>query len=707
MPVVASVRSNVTITSALADSQRATATVVIDNGDSVQATVNISDDARLAAAAPAAQIAVRLAVDLGSGLVTLPASEPPAELTIRESADEIGDTLRFQLAGPNWNPHVRAFGRGLSKVEAHIGYGEPGAVFFAKVFTGYVAEAPYSFSPPVLSVLAIDGSIKHRYKRLKDFAVDADSGRTRLSILQEMLSLAEIPARVDLGRNSGGTVNKPVTPGEAYILEYIRDWLSVLDVEIGFVDDVLVIQRFDPSGITVATMTPSNVERGGLSTTPPASLAANKVVAKAIRYERSLPDGESSETTVVETIMPYAQQSWVIQQQSGADSVNPNPQPSATMRVVSRITTKNTRRGTLVVRTEQTEEAIYSRIRSRLTFVTPAGTVSEVNGVYQYPDGTWRRDPTERLMPIRHNVVEKKLDDELRVVEVIERDYHYRFHARALYEVDGSGESAEDVVISQGNVPLLEDGQGVVESVEMIGGIDYLGSAPMVPDRYTKTTYELDEDGLIASEEVIERYPSKGVPRSAKTDGTFAYGLSEREYMSKPNELVQSIVAGVPLYHGLTITRRSYRDLSEDEFETVETTIENGNPVTVRTRGTGTRPAPERVEPETITQALEAAAVDEERVMLSYEIESFAHNEYIESRGEALAVADAELRRLSAISFAISMPLEGLIHKWKWVTLNLPLFGLNNMRLYVREVERNFGRFRQTVKADFYPTLSP
>lgn len=704
MPLFASVRAAVPVTATLPPGQQAVAHVEMENGTTLRIDLEVNRRAYLAGIAPAVQVSARVEIDHGAGFAALPAADPAVALNIRESTEDLADTLQFQLVGRKWNPATRAFGRALTPVRVFLGIGAPGARYFEKVFDGHVVQSSFTFDPPVLSVMLLDGAAPHRFKRLKDYSVPADSGRTRLSILTEMLALAEIPTRsISLPGGDGGKVTKPVTPGDAFILEFIRDWLSVCDVEIGFIGGGLYVAPFNVDAAVSGDLYPRDIVRGSMTFTPTQPLSANRIIVAAVKSITIDPNGEETTRELEVTTALYATQAWVEDQLGG---LGPGPS-AAVIQIVSRIETLTTRRGTLVVRRDQKEEAMYAPGAARLQYAavfTPgegweyATEPLEEAQVFRYPDDSWHAEPRESLRTVRRSIDTATTNAGGWVIARRLANYFWHFVAQAIFGVE-AGVSLEDIPRFP-LIPILEDGEGLLKYREVIG-FDNADPAYNRPDALTDITYEIDADGYIDAEVKTERFYSKGNPKSKTSDMAWVYGVDNRQYRDRPAEFSPELDDP---YGGTRVTRSTHRQLGEDDYESVTRVVENGGaPKTTTATGTGARPQTDRIEAETTSQELRAQVDDSTQQALAYVIEEFAHNEYIENRDEAERVAAMVMRAKSAWRFVFTLPLNQQVHKFKWYRVWRPKDGLYGMRLYVQMVERTVGSFVQTVTADYFP----
>lgn len=707
MAVLASIGVEVTTAAALAGIVGTLPVEVTVGNADAEIQITIDHAAQLAAAASFQRVGVRIDVDLGAGMETIADSEIGIDVTIAESLDQYADQLTFSLVGEKYSPFSRSITRAKRAVAVAVVYGAPGAEFLAYVFRGFITAATFNAQPPIATITALDSASLYSTRKAKEYSVQPNSDRERLSILHDLLSITAIPIReLDI---VPGKVSKPVTPGDTEILSFLRDWLSPTGVTIGFENGGFVARRYRASDPVTAELTPRDI-CSPFTMTPPATMTATVVTVVAVKFETISDDGLRTEIEEVVTTGPYSPAQWVdLQLADGTIIHNGAGLPPADVRVISRIVTATTYLGATPMRIEQTEFGWYAPKAARLQINDDVdNTITPFGNHWLFPDGSWRSEPAESFRRIRKNITNKELDDAQNVVKTTEERYFFHFLRKAIFQVAGG--PPLDVVIA--TTPIVEDGGGVLFDHEYMGlligddgntveGNLAASTITVRPDSYTITELTLDDDGAIKSSTITEHYFDIGQPRGKSQVGSYGYGIDNRVYTNRPSE---GSIGTADTYGGLKVTRTSYRTLDETRFETTtQTSVQGGVPTTVVQTGSGSRPRPERVMPKSASQEISATMTDALRLAMNGYIQDAIHNEYIENSDEARVVAVKELRERSAIVFTFDMPIEGLIHKWKTITLDYPLVSVAGLRLYVRQITRNFSRFRQTVVAVWYP----
>lgn len=655
--------------------------------------VNVDSRAAVAFARRFQRQGVRVTYDRGDG-VMLPVrdKELGRVLTISESADSYGDTLTFQLVGERFSPYARANFRARRKVEVHTVSGDIGSEFRAKVFTGWIVSATYDAQTRTLTVTCMDAAALYAAKRAPDYALAPNSGKSRLTIGLELIAVAGIPAgMIDLG-GDGGVFDKPVVPGEQYVLDYLRDFWGVLGVTIGFEDGRLCARRYVPDMPPVLELHAGNLLMPvGLE--DPGTLDPNVTGVVSVAFSRIEPTGLRSEETSVVTVGPYVMQNGV-----GAPM-------SESFRVISEVRTRSSKLGTLAVRTEQEEFGIYA-LRAAKEIIQPTGDPGEYEIVpsdmpaYEYPDGSTRAEPFEQYRLLSRRVETKTLDGALNVVAERVALWRWGFLRKAIWE----GGASEPTIIGSDPVYLNDDGEGVSAWREGIGGSAASDSLHGErPDELIDTAYVLNADGTIATETVTHRFYDVGSPRR-DADGAYGYGVDPVEWRSNRQEGNWGGADYDRAWGGLRITTRRYRSLGEDRYEVVErTTGTNEAPRTVTATRLGALPRPERAEPETSAQEVRDEIEDRERIALAgEEIVDVQHNEFVQNRTEAAALAVHLARKASARRLSCAVPVEALVHKLRMIRLNLPAASIDGETFYVQEVGRDYASYREPISAERY-----
>lgn len=714
MPVLASVGATITTSEAAGIVASASVDLAIENDD-FEIRLTLDHSAQLAAAESFQRVGLRVEIDMGAGLEVIPDNDLGIDVSITESLDEFADQLTFTLVGERYSPLARSVTRSKRPVVVSVIYGSPGNEFLARVFSGFITSAIYTVQPPTAAVTALDAAGMYATRKAKDYSVEPNSNRTRLSILHDLLSITSIPIReIDIG-GDGGTISKPINPGDAEILSFIRDWLGPTGAEIGFEDGGFVARRYRPADAVTMDLGPADL-CAPFTIVPPATMVATTVTVVSVKFVTVSEDGFRTEEEEVVTTAPYSRQQWVTRQTTeGSLLVNPFGQPPTTVQVVSRVVTRTTYLGNTALRVEQTEWGFYAPKAARLRINDhDGGTISPLDA-YLYPDGSWRAEPQESFRRIRKQVTIKELDGDQNIVKTTVQNYFFHFLRKAIYQVSGTGlgDTADTIIAA---TPLLEDGGGVLFDREYMGllivdnGTEVEGGVAaqvltLRPDQFTITELTLNADQAITSQVVTERHFDIGLPRSKAQVGSFAYGIENRLYTDRPYE---GSLGTSDEYGGFQVVRTGYRETGEDSFQSTEqTTVNGGAPKTKVTSASGSLPRPEKVAPKSASQEINATMIDGLRVSMNGETVIALHNEYIENASEASTLATVELRKLSGMDFTFDMPIEGLLHKWKTVTMTYPLASVLGLRLHVRKITRNFSRFRQTVTAFFYPLELP
>ncbi len=662
----------------------------VTDADGFEIDLTVTGAAAVAAAQRFQRVGARIDYDRGDGaMVTFPDREIGNELTIDESTDSYGDRLSLQLVGERFSPFDgRALLRAKRQVDAHLWYGSPLNEYLSKVFTGWVVEGPYDVQPPTSRVTCLDAAALYTEKRAKDWSLPPNSGRTRLSVTLELLALGGIPVgHIELPFGHGGIVRKPRALGDRTILDFLRDWLGAIGVEIGFEAGAFVARRYDPLLPPVLELHAGNLALP-ITLTPPPTLAPNVSGVVSVSYNRVEPTGERSVRTSVVTVGPYA-----VQTKDG-------PMAARTM-VTGEIITDTTYLGSLDVLTEQTEKSWYAPRASPdhlELHVDPPGyeVVPNTAGSFvPWSDGTTRRHDQEAFQITRRMSRRKTPDADGNVINVREDRYFLHFVRRAVTVIESDG----DEVLAGSAIFLTDDGQGVVAPYEIMG-FDMLpgGGAwfeGVRPDESDATTFTLNDDGTIREERRTELRYDIGSERRRDV-GAYGYGVDSRTYTGQQFETFDG---------GKRVTITTYRAIDEDRYEVVRV-VRDGTlpPVTTTETFTGSPPRPERVEATSTSQEIRATIRDEQRIgFAGEEIEDVEHNEFIETPEEARALAVWKAMQAGAVVLDCTIPIEGQVHKWRMVTVNLPGSSIHGLKFYVRSVQRNVATFLERIVGHYYP----
>lgn len=676
-------------------------------------TITVTDPAGIAAAQRFQRLGVRVDYDRGDGTYqSFPDRMLAAGFTIEESASRIGDQLSFSLSGPQFAPLARGLLRANTGIRAYLTYGSPLYEYLALVFSGVVMQAPYTMLPPTADVVCLDAAGRYARRLAKTYNLPPNSGKTRGQMVRELLAIGDIPAGdLDLGENDGGILLKPVALGDRPILVYLPDALAVIGAEIGFENDLLVARRYDPLQPPVVEL-----HAGNLLVTPtltqPETLAANVigVVAAATTYTEA--NGDVTDERSVITTGPYAPQRYEYRQDDGVLTENPGSGFGAEIdQVISETIYRTRKRGSLVIGEEEIERGWYaeraagSEIKRVGNFPVDGVWPHEIRAVggtvYIYTDGSTRARFEEQFRDIRRRVLKKELDADQNVVQKREERYRFHMFTKALFSVDlHSGVLVDEP--PENWTWLTDEGHGADTATEVF--------AERGPMEITITDYELADDGTIAAE-VVREY-THGTGRAIfRRIGAWGYGIENRVYTNRGEEdkrLSWPTNGGgeTSAFANVLTTTTRYRVLGEDTFEKSVSVSLNGAPPTVTDYPpeTGAPPFPEHVEPIATTQEIRYGVDDEERIALAGErIEDIEHNEFVQSREEAITYARIRARKAAALKLSCEMPIEGLVHKWRMLRVNLPGTSIHGKRFYVRSVTRDAERFAQTVEAEWYP----
>lgn len=698
-------------------------------------TIEITDDAPTIALTVDTRAAVAFAqryqrlgvrVDLettpGSGVMrTLPAHEVGEELTITESTDSYGDILTVKLNGPRFSPFARRILQAKTGIDVYFVIGSPGNEFMAKVFTGFVTEASYEVQPPSATVTALDAAGLYAEKRAKDWSLPPNSERTRLSINLELLTIGEIPIRsIDLGPDGGGIVNKPHTLGDRPILEFLRDFDAVLGVEIGFEAGGFVAKRHDATLPTVLELNPSNL-LPQITIDAPKPLDPN--VLGVVSTSSTLADLGGYVTESLPTVIvtgPYAPDT-AVQKIANGVVTDTLLSPVESVQTISESFTTVTKLGNVAVRTEKLERGWYAERAAGAQVVrvgsSPSSpgvweyTVDPVPGtVYVFPDGSTRAVPRETLRDLARSVATKTLDDQNRVVAERELRYRWQRFQQAIFKVGlFSSVLADEPPQSGGAIPIWDDGFGAQWPTEIFGlssVTDQSGETP--PTELTEKEFTLNEAGEIIKETTREY--SHALPlKSRRQNQAFRFGLESTDYYADDEEnRGWNAFNRYQQWRSVVTTEKTYRALDEDSYVTAVSVREGSKAPTVTTSDPiiGSLPRPEKAEPTNSSQEIRATYEDRDRIALAgEEIEDIVHNEFVETQAEAEAYARHRARLASARTLNCSMPIEGLVHKWRPVRVNIPGASIEGLSFYVRQVRRDAASFSQAIVAEHYSDL--
>lgn len=652
--------------------------VEITDADGFEIDLTVTGAASVAAAQRFQRLGSRVDYDRGDRvMVTFPDRELGREMVIEESADSYGDMLTVQLVGDRFSPFDgRAVLRMKRQIDAYLWYGSPINEYLAKVFTGWVIEGPYDVQPASARVTCLDAAALYREKRAKDWSLPPNSQRTRLDIALELLGIGGIPVRsVDLPNGDGGIVRKPRTLGDATILDFLRDWLGAVGVEIGFEQGAFVARRYDASQPPVIELHAGNLCLPITLTAPP-TLAANVTGVVSVSFNRVEPTGDTTTVTSVVTTGPYA-----VMTKDG-------PLPEKTV-VISEIITKTTRRGSIDVLVEQDERGWYAvrtapdHVEER--FIAPwFEVVANTNHGYTYPDGSNRLETQERFQTVRKLRRTKTPDADGNITRTREERSFWHHIRQAVWKVT----AGEDRIASPANIPLSVEGDGLLLQSEVFA---YQGR----PSEVDEMVITLNADGTIAKQELTQTAYGIGAA-TRRRELAYGYGLDSPQWHNNQTGT----------YDGhKVVTTTTYRAIDEDSYEAVRV-IRSGTaaPTTISERVTGALPRPERIEATSSAQEIRAEVRDEQRIgFAGEEIADPQHNEFIETAEEARALARWRAMLAGAVVLDCTIPIEGQVHKWRMVKVTLPGSSVDGLSFYVRSVTRDVATFRERIVGHYYP----
>lgn len=670
-------------------------TIEITEVDAPVITLDVDQRAAVAFAQRFQSLGARVDLGRGDGVMnTLPDREIGDVLTISEDADSFGDVLTVKLNGPRFSPFARNILQAKTGLDVYLVTGSPQHEFMAKVFTGFVTDASYDVQPPSATVTCLDAAGLYAEKRAKDWSLLPNSGRERLDITIELLGIGGIPIRwLDI---PPGVVNKPHTLGDRPILDFLRDFLGVLGVEIGFENGGFVARRYDATLPPVLELNPSNLFPQ-LTIDAPKPLDPNVLGVVSTSSTRTEIGGYVTEGPLsVAVVGPYAPDTAAEMIDGGVVTAT-GLTPVSAVQVISESLTTVTKFGGVAVRTERVERgwmaerAAGAQVES-VVESPEAFTIGPVPGtVFVFPDGSTRAIQRETFRDLTHTVQTKELDSERRVIRIRDERDRWKRYLRSIFEV---GEAIGDPV------PLSDDGQGMQFPTEVFG----MPFGLRRPTELDVTEFTLNEAGEITAETKTEHFHD--LPAETRhADEAHAYGTDQRVYRATSPEGIVSNFDFVLPWRGLRVTTKTYEPIDEDSYRVIESVRLGNNAPTVTTSDpiVGSLPRPEKAEPSTSSQEIRATYEDRDRIALAgEEIEDIEHNEFIETQAEAEVYARHRARMASAKVLNCTIPIESLCHKFRLVRVNIPGASIDGLTFELRKVSRDAATFSQGITANHY-----
>jgi len=674
--------------------------------------LSVSDLPDVAHAQRYQQIGVRVQVEraVGDGvMLTLPDHfELGKNLTITESTRSLGDMLTFTAVGERFSPLARGLLRQRAKVMVSVVYGFGVNEYRRNVFTGWIVQAQFDVQPPTSQVVALDAQALYAERRAPNYFVPANSGKTRGLVTRELLAIGGIVAgSMDFGQNDGGVISKSVTLGDKTILEFLREYLAVIGVDIYFAEGVLVAVRFDPDEPHVAELNSGNLCLP-LGLKAPDTLAPNVTGIVSTKVTRSPVGGPLPAVPNVTTIVgTHGRETAAERQYAGAMVAFTPPPAGPYTETLSEVHTVTQQQGGVEVNFEEWELGWWNPLaaRSEVRQVDPHTDELETRpresgSVYIYEDGSVHRFPQAVFTEIRRVKRVKIPDANGYITRIVERKYGIARYRRALTKVNHG--------LSGAWIPVGEDGQGMVDGLEVYGGVrngEIVYTPPILtPDEIITTDITLDAEQRVIRETITREYRTIG-DEVRRANSRFGYGTENMKFYARESE-----ISGFgETYTGRDVTTRYYRATTGDAYVFTEIVTLNGAPPTAKTSDAiaGSLPTPERFQKNVTTQEIRATVDDDERIALAGERitgpSSVEHNEWIENDEEAATYARIRARKAAAIVLTCEVSMEARIHKYKPVLVKLAGASIDREKFYVQEVVRNLGTFRESLVCERYP----
>ncbi len=721
MPDYIGIRGRVTVEQSLVASLSGTIDVQNLDQNVISGELTTANSAIAAQTAQSKKLWTELYIDDGRGFAVLvPSDEVEKDILINESLDGWADQMTFTLIGEKWSPWFNSLIRGKRKVALFVSYGSPGYEFSSSypVFSGYAMGGQFEYSPvPRAKISALDSAIKYSEEKV-NVSLPVGSNTTRLALLYQILSQGSaVPVgTINLGEDDGGTITKSVsTPPDARKFEFLRDVLSPTGVRLSFSNGTFNARPFDRNAPIDRILSRSDISLP-IGVTVPSTTAENQLQVVAVQFKSENQDGTTTTINVETTAKAYNPKHWIYRTLvgggGGIDGPNGAIDPAPTERIVARVTTRRTYRGSVLVYQQIDEEGWYSPRAAKNRMVTgadpehPLVQLRDDVNFYQYEDGTWHVDPEEKFQLIRRNITKKEFDAQSRfVVRQIEEEYFYHFIHQGLMRVTGVNPHVEQF---DGVTKFVdESGNGIYLGRETIGLLPDYGGNTMIsglpastlllhPDSSTTTEWQMNADGVISRQTITNVEWGAGGDMSSEAVDAYLYGIQLRRYKQLNKQK----------FDGSVTTRTiTYTQLTDETYNISDAFDDGAGNVTRKSStGIGSRPRAEELLPKTSSQEIRYTVFDGTRISLNGVVEGEIHHEYCENEKELQNVANFEIRERSAWELTVPMPIEGTIHKDRWLAVDMPEIGLTpEKKLFVYGIDRNFASFRQMLHLRFYP----
>lgn len=642
----------------------------------------------------------------GSGtLTTVDAANLGPTITINESQDGWADTVSFTLEGKAYSPFLVDAIRGKRQVRVTGYLGIAGEVQSRVVFEGYFDTASFGAWPASASISCLDEAGLHARKEVY-LDVPPGSLRTRLDIATTVLTDNSVPIGVlELGPDDGGRVVKPVSVSGVPIFDFLRDFLSPCGVSIGFEGGKFYARaRVRPASTPDRTLTAQHIAPD-LNVSTPATNNANVIVTTGVVYEWLDDLGYRTVVSDTRTTGSYAPKGAVLAQDhtTGNQTVVDYSGAEATRTLTRDRSTKTFLDGSLI-NTENrhwswfsAEAAPFYQASGADTYTNiipdPVLTYNPDVDVYQYADGTWHIDPVETFQETQAST----------------HAYTY---------TTGSGYLSTDTL----NVRSFVWRPQAVASIDnAITGAMTRYATYVTADRSGAESYAQSFDW---NSQIVWRYYPDEDARviyhagefydhwfSYTNKGTYpVYVLYDRGgSVANSDYKVNAGASPNP-----TMFRWGYstwtREIIDDvRYRETVTTVTRAQPTPISAAAEYNGSVP-RVWQQAAKQDPQLARVtrtDAVQVGLNGTHTYYVHNEYCETIGELVVVAEEALREQGAWEVSFSMPPDLVTHKGRTLRLSIP--GLSNSDVDVlvnsttTTINGRTGECSQSVNAKYYP----